>query len=59
MQYSVGPMLEKCANYEGDDRGQGRNSDCTSKESLFHNSVGVESLYLSLAVLPWYLGLFH
>ena len=33
-------MLEKCANYEGEDRGQGRNSGCTSKESLFHNSMG-------------------
>lgn len=33
-------MLEKCANYEGEDRGQGRNSGCTSKESLFHSSMG-------------------
>lgn len=40
MKCSVRLLLEKCANYEGEDRGQGKNSGRTLKESLFHNSVG-------------------
>ena len=39
MKCGVRPALEKCANYEGEDRRQGKNSGCTSKESLFHNPV--------------------
>ena len=40
MKYSFVPVLRKCAKYEGEDRGQGKNSDSTSKKSLFHSSVG-------------------
>jgi hypothetical protein len=40
MKYGVGSISENCANYEGEDRGYGRNSGYTSKESLFHNSMG-------------------
>lgn len=42
MKCSVGPVLEKCADYEGEDRGQGKNPGCTSKASLFHSSMAGE-----------------
>lgn len=57
MHYSVRLMLEKCDNYEGEDRLQGRNSGCTSKESLFHNSMEAKSLSLIPADLSWRLGI--
>lgn len=40
VKYSFVPVLGKCANYEGEDRGQGKNSDSISKESLCPSSVG-------------------
>lgn len=57
MHYSVRLMLEKCANFEGEDRLQRRNSGCTSKESLFLNFMEAKSLSLIPADLSWHLGI--
>jgi hypothetical protein len=40
------PLLESCANYEGEDRGHGRNLGYTSKEFPFLSFMGAKHVYL-------------
>lgn len=55
MKYGVGLILEKCANYEGEDKRAGKEFRLHLKGISVSQFHGAKHFYLDPAGLPWHL----